>query len=100
MISLACQLDHSCPVAARELLHTTVILAFLEFADNAVYQICTPTVESIGPDSLRLSSSHVRLVASHSPKKCKFLSKQCVTQKYAVHPLLCLYIPVHVTVYA
>ena len=46
-------------------------VAFLVYTDSTVYQICTPTVKSHGRES-----------------------------KYAAHPLLCLYIQVHVTEYA
>ena len=103
--------------------------AFLVYADNTVYQICAPTVEShcpnkgailvpgsahsspgLGPplplarqfigQSEAFLSSNARLAAGHSQKKCKFLSKQMCDAKYAVHPLLCLYIQLHVTVYA
>ena len=101
VISLACQLDDSCPVAARESLHTTVgkflflcmlttqcikfVLVQIRGLSRWQQSRARPTA-SAGTPIYRavwgFSSSIARLVASHSPKKChpKCLSKLCVTQ--------------------
>ena len=102
-------------------------VAFLVYADNTVYQICTPTVESHGPDKWAIlvtvdevpGSSHrfrghargqfigqseafrvpVRGSWQVTLQKNVNFCQNCVCDaKYAAHPLLCLYFEVHVTV--
>ena len=59
---------------------------FLLYTDNAVYQICTPTVKSHGPDKGTISvaavpgsAHHFRGHASLSGSLCQWLFKfQCV----------------------